>query len=329
MKPSEKKSERLLQIEALLLHHPEGLTQSEIARRLQVNRSTINRYISSLPGHVYLDDNGRFYIDRDAYLVNVRLSLHEATAIHLATRLLETRMDRQNPHAASALRKLSIALQTLAPRISQHLCQSAEAMDDRSRHYDPVYLQALEKLTLGWAEGRKVQIWYRSDDEGEVHTYQFAPYFIEPYAIGQTTYVFGWRDPPGAIRTFKVERIERIEILRETYSIPESFNPQELLADAWGIWYTDGEPVEVVLKFSPRSARRVKETRWHRSEQISDLEDGGLLWKAWIAEPKEMLPWIRGWGADVEVIEPDSLKASLKYEAQQLMQLYQVDGMKG
>ncbi len=54
--PSQKKADRLLQIEALLLAHPEGLTQAEIARRLNVNRSTISRYIPSFPGHIYIDD---------------------------------------------------------------------------------------------------------------------------------------------------------------------------------------------------------------------------------------------------------------------------------
>ena len=38
---SQTKAERLIQIEALLLAHPEGLSQSEIAKRLGVHRSTI------------------------------------------------------------------------------------------------------------------------------------------------------------------------------------------------------------------------------------------------------------------------------------------------
>jgi CRISPR-associated endonuclease/helicase Cas3 len=40
--------------------------------------------------------------------------LNEALALHLATRLLAPRMDRQNPHAAAALRKLGISLERLA-----------------------------------------------------------------------------------------------------------------------------------------------------------------------------------------------------------------------
>ncbi|HQL38956.1 MAG TPA: helix-turn-helix domain-containing protein, partial [Anaerolineaceae bacterium] len=74
---SQTKAERLIQIEALLLAHPEGLSQSEIAKRLGVHRSTILRNLAYISAPIYQDGN-RYFIDRDAYLVNVRFSLHEA-----------------------------------------------------------------------------------------------------------------------------------------------------------------------------------------------------------------------------------------------------------
>ena len=90
MSRSSKRANRLLQIEALLLSHPEGLTPAELARKLQVNRSTVGRYLADLPGHIYLDDldGGKWKIDREGYLVNVRFNLHEALAVHLAARPL-------------------------------------------------------------------------------------------------------------------------------------------------------------------------------------------------------------------------------------------------
>ena len=42
-----KKSDRLLQLEQLLLAHPEGLRRAELARRMGVNRSTVTRDIRS------------------------------------------------------------------------------------------------------------------------------------------------------------------------------------------------------------------------------------------------------------------------------------------
>lgn len=318
---SQTKAERLIQIEALLLAHPEGLSQSEIAKRLGVHRSTILRNLAYISAPIYQDGN-RYFIDRDAYLVNVRFSLHEALAIHLAARLLATRMNHQNPHGASAIRKLGLALESLAPRISSHLMQSADMMDDPQWHFDAIYLEALEKITIAWAGQLKANLWYRADQSAEEKIYLFSPYFIEPYAVGQSAYVIGYSEPQNALRTYKIERIQRVEVLRDRYEIPDDFHPRNLLSNAWGIWYTEGDPVEVVLKFTPRVASRVGETRWHRSEQVTRMDDGSLLWRAWIAEPQEMMPWIRGWGAEVEVLSPDTLRQAMAEEALRLIKVY-------
>jgi predicted DNA-binding transcriptional regulator YafY len=327
MESAANKSERLAQLEQLLIATPGGLRRAEIARRLGVNRSTISRYIDELssrhdfPVPIYEDD-GFLKINRDKYLNNISLTLHEAMAVHLATRLMATRTDKHNPYAASALRKLGQALETLAPLISQHLIASAEVMDDAGQRYDPSYLRTLEVLTRCWSVGQWVHIWHKSEPSGKVFEYDFAPYFIEPYAVGQTTHVIGLCRSPDRMRTFKIERIERAEPLDETYTIPADFDPQTQLADAWGIWYTDAEPVQVVLKFHPRVANRVKETRWHRSEEIVEQPDSYLLWRAWIAEPQEMLNWVRGWGADVEVVEPEELRRELMGEAKAMAEQY-------
>ena len=325
MERATNKAERLLQIEALLLAHPDGLTQAEIARRLRVNRSTIHRYLPDLGRFcVYDTGDGRLAIDRDHYLTHVRLTLHEAMALHVASRLMATRTDKHNPHAASALRKLGLALERLAPLISQHLAASADVMDDEAQRYDPGYLQVLETLTQAWSQGRMVRLWHKHEPSGRVYEYDFAPYFIEPYAVGQTTHVIGWRKPPEAVRTFKVERIQRIELTTQSYTIPEDFDPRALLADAWGIWYTEAEPVKVVLRFHPRVVHRVQETRWHRQERTEEQPDGSLIWRAQVAEPQEMLSWIRGWGADVKVVEPQELREKLMEEAQRLAKAYNV-----
>lgn len=319
----ENKAARLGQIEALLLAHPEGLKAAEIARKLDVNRSTITRCLPDLPKHIYVDDldEERWKIDRSNYLVHLRLTLHEAMAVHLAARLLATRMDKKNPHAAAALRKVGESLERIAPRISIHLRLSADVMDNEAQRHDPKYLEVLETLTLAWAKGQRVKVWHRGKDE-RIREYDFAPYFIEPYAVGQTIHVTGIHGDQAKRITFKLERIERIEPLRDEYTIPVGFNPQEQLKDAWGIWYTDNEPVTVQLKFHPRVARRVRETRWHRSEKVDDQPDGFLLWEAKVAEPQEMLPWIRGWGADVEVIEPKVLREALMGETKAMAESY-------
>lgn len=322
----ERKIERLDELESLLLEHPEGLTKAEIARRLGVHRSTAAEYIDDLSRRVvlYEPSEGRYAIDREAYKVNVRLTLHESLAVHLAARLLTTRTDKHNPHAAGALRKLGIALEKLAPRISQHLALSADVLDDDSRRRDPVFLQILEMLTRAWSLGKKVQLTHEVEP-GKIFEYTFAPYFIEPYAVGRTLHVIGFREPPGKIRTFKVENIRTARLLEsESFEIPPDFDPRETLRDAWGIWYTENKPQSVVLRFSRQIAPRVRQTQWHHTEALQEEADGSLIWRAEIAEWREMVPWIRGWGADVEVLQPEELREDIVKEVKRIARAYAV-----
>jgi len=41
-----------------------------------------------------------------------------------------------------------------------------------------------------------------------------------------------------------------------------------------------------------------------------------------VADPREMRPWIRSWGAEVEVLEPDFLRQDLVEEARLLAAVY-------
>ena len=310
MEPQSNKAARLEQIKHLLLRHKEGLTISEIARHIGVNRSTVWHYYydADLPHtHYEMGSDKRIRLNTDRLNFDISLDLNEALALYLAVRMFTTRMDRHDPSAASAMRKISHAVEPIAPEISRSMAMSADRADGDDQLKDPIYIEVLGKLTKAWASGRQVQINYASERSGEDHGYIFCPYFIEPYAIGQTTYVIGVLADTEQIRTFKIQRIKSAQILPVTYSIPRDFDANVYLENAWGIWVGDNHPVEVVLCFSAKVAKRVKETRWHRKEHIEEQPDGSILWRAQIAEPREMIPWVMGWGKEVTVLAPINL----------------------
>jgi hypothetical protein len=55
---------------------------------------------------------------------------------------------------------------------------------------------------------------------------------------------------------------------------------------------------------------------------VEEQADGSLIWRARVAEPQEMLPWIRGWGADVEVVGPKDVRERMMGEARRLASVY-------
>ena len=83
-----------------------------------------------------------------------------------------------------------------------------------------------------------------------------------------------------------------------------------------------GEETEVKLKFSPQVTRRVKESVWHPSQTIEDLPGGGCVLIVRVGSVLEMTPWIRGWGPDVEVLEPEELRENFHRWSSELWELY-------
>jgi predicted DNA-binding transcriptional regulator YafY len=44
---------------------------------------------------------------------------------------------------------------------------------------------------------------------------------------------------------------------------------------------------------------------------LEDQPDGSLIWSVDIAGPMELVPWIRGWGHEVEVLAPADLRRDI------------------
>jgi proteasome accessory factor B len=111
------------------------------------------------------------------------------------------------------------------------------------------------------------------------------------------------------MRTLKVERMRNAILTSDRYEIPEEFDPDAWLAHSWGIWSSDTTAVaQVRLRFDASVAPRVRESIWHRSQQITELPDGGVEMTLTVAGIVEIRPWILGWGDAVEVLEPPELR---------------------
>ena len=176
---------------------------------------------------------------------------------------------------------------------------------------DPRQAHVLEQIVEGWISGRKVRVRYHKPHAETTRVHTISPYQLEPSVWGDGVYLIGHSDHYDAVITLKLNRIEHASVTTEPFTIPAEFDSHALLAHAWGIWHADRQPCAVRLCFSPRVTPRVKETVWHPSQEICDRPDGGCEWSAQIVEWREMEPWVRGWGADVEVLAPAELRASV------------------
>ena len=322
------KAERLLQLEVLLLAHPHGLRRSDVAGRLGVERSTVGRYVTELTDLVPIveEDDGRLWIDRSRYLAPVRLTTHEIESVRLAFRLFSRKIRLPFPHAAASLRKLAIAAERASRHLSQCLSETADSLDSHAfPRFTRKYREVMETLIAAGAEHRAVCLRHLSLRRGKTEDYLFHPYCLEPSPDGNSLHAIGFCPRLGEMRTFKLERIRSVRFAESNFEPPRGFDIDAYTSTAWGIWRRAGRaPISIVLLFAPAVAERVRETVWHNTQTLEERADGSVLFPARVAEPLEMYPWIRGWGADVEILEPKELRGRFREEVRRLAATYDI-----
>jgi len=313
------KAERLEEMKRLYIQR--AFSDIEMAERLGVDRTLIFRDRRELTAEypIEKDDEGRYRIPRTKLISEIKVNLHEALTLYLAASRTSRQTRFHNPHAANAVEKLAT---TLRQPMTEKLLKAADAVLKQEK--DPERIKIIEILTQAWVEQKKVRVRYQPFGMDEFRNHVIHPYLIEPSIWSDSVYMIAYSEVTERITPFKIDRVDSAVLSGETFVIPENFDDQQLLKHAWGIWVGDKEPVIVKLRFNKDAARRVKESIWHPLETVTNTEDGGCLWSADVAEWREMLPWVRGWGADVEVLEPEGLRNALIREAQELAELYKL-----
>ena len=214
----------------------------------------------------------------------------------------------------AALRKLAAVL---PQPMTLHLSRAADRVQRREDGLHRV--QVLETITDAWGRSRKLRIGYRSPGRGALRERVVAPYALEPTANG--IYLIGYDDSVKDIRTFKLDRLETALVLDEPYTLPPSFDAEAHLATRWGIM-TGTAVTAVALQFTPAAAPLVRERRWHPTQHLQSSVEGGVTLRVRVSEPLEMQPWIRSWGAQVRVLEPDWLRDRIAAELKEAAAQY-------
>jgi proteasome accessory factor B len=315
---------RLLRVASILYtagSGDQGVPVNEIARLTGMTTRTVYRDITALDQElaipIFQAGRGRYGIERKYFLPPLRLSVPEAIVLFLAARLIARWSDEYDQAVVSAFTKLA---DLLPQPIARHVAATMLAVGEHLPN-EP-YTRTFSTVARGWADGRVVEIDYEPG-EGTRRTTRVRPYLLEPDAALRSVYLICFDEGANAMRTFKVERIRSATLLADRYEIPEDFDPDRWLAHSWGIWSSDTTPTELVrLRFDASVAHRVREAVWHRSQRLTELPDGGVELAVTVAGIVEIRPWVLSWGDAVEVLAPESLRASVAAAVRQAAARY-------
>ncbi|HEY2702721.1 MAG TPA: transcriptional regulator [Candidatus Dormibacteraeota bacterium] len=313
---------RVFQLYQRLCETRTGLTTAQLAEELEVTVRSVQRYLATLRDSAGIDieeESGRFRVGDRTRLPAMQLDQHQAAALLLAVRLLHQMRPNQDPALVGALAQLATALRL--PLVVRYLESTIVAIE--ARPPNPTRQQVERTVVEAFVQSRVAEIEYE-DAEGKATRRAIHPYFLEPRPEGRTIYVLAYDEKSKEVRSFRLDRIASARLLAHRFEVPEDFDVDAHLAGSWGIWRGDGEE-EVVLRFEPRAARRVKQTVWHPSARLTELDGGGVEMRLTVSSEVEMRPWVLGWGDLVEVLEPPSLRAHVSEAVHRAAERYRGD----
>ena len=319
--PEYKRLELFYQMLVHYLDRPYGNT--ELGKLLGTDRTNVWRIKEvmeslEIPVRESTEQPNKYFIPKNFQMRYIHFTPDEMATLYLGARRMQQNTKTSQQHVEIALRKLANALRK---PFAENLIKAAGVILNQEQ--DAQQQEVLQTLTKCWLECIPVRIKHRVL-HGTARDYIVHPYLLEPSVWGDGTYLIGFSEFHKGIATFKLARIEKAREATGPFRNEENFDVHTYLNHAWGIWHADNEPVIVRLKFSRWVTPRVKETIWHPQQTIVTNEDRSCIWETQVAQWKEMVPWVRGWGSDVEVLEPEELKTSLRNEARRLARMYGV-----
>jgi predicted DNA-binding transcriptional regulator YafY len=183
----------------------------------------------------------------------------------------------------------------------------------------PVELRFFADITIGLLERKRIEIdaWNRERDE--TNTRIVSPQRLVHYR--DNWYLDAWCHLRDGLRSFSVDTIQRVKVLREKARDVASSKLDSHFSSAYGIF--GGHAKEwAVLRFSPERARWVQSERWHGEQQSEMLPDGSYRLKVPYADERELLMDILRHGRHVEVEAPPSLRRKAAEEVAALAVTY-------
>jgi predicted DNA-binding transcriptional regulator YafY len=168
---------------------------------------------------------------------------------------------------------------------------------------------------------RKAAITYSSFASRRVKKYVAHPHRVV-YGAG-ALYLSAYVEQYGQVRTFAVTRIREVSLSEEHFTRDESLGGDPF-PNSLGVH--EGPPVHVAVEFTADVAPYIRERQWHRSQQLTEHDDGRLTLALEVCDDWTLRSWILGFGPRARVLAPavlaerihDDLEAALSRYADQM-----------
>ena len=294
---------------------------SSLARDLEVSTKSVHRDLEFMRDRLGLPieyDGSRFgywYTEEVENFPTIQFTEGELFALVVAEKALQQyRGTSFEQPLLSALRKMQ---ESLPDTISLSLNDIDQTISFRTRAEPILDLATFDALAKATAARQQLRLNYRKPGQHEPEQRVVDPYHLAN--INGEWFLFAFDHLRKDIRTFVPARIKAIERTGQTFERRQGFSLEKRLRGSFGVRSGQGQ-FDVVIRFNQRAADYVREKKWHGSQRLRDLRDGGVEQSMTLSSLLEVERWVLSWGGDAVVVRPTELADSVRQAARRILQ---------
>ncbi len=261
-------------------------------------------------------EKGYHYTDENYSIDKVPLNSEDVEAIQFASSIFEQfRGVEIFSEFSGAVDKLIESM-----NVSRHASEKEKL--DFIQFDNPGYVKGGEHLHTFIKvikEKTVVEMTYKKHN-AEEKKYKFHPYFLKQF--DDLWYVIGWVEGYASTRTFALDRVKSIELLTLGFEIEASFDREEYYKNVYGVTVDSEKVEEVLLRFTKEQGNYIKTIPVHSSQEILEDTEEGLLVRLTVKPNFELKTKVLGYGANVEVVAPNSFREKVAKDVEKMMKKY-------
>ena len=168
---------------------------------------------------------------------------------------------------------------------------------------------------------RKLEVQYRSK-----HSPESRLLILNPLGLvvrSRINYLVATADEYDDIRHFVLHRMSNVRVIIEQIDAPEGFSLSKYLEDSASFDYPESDEKYILRAlFDAGAGAHLTESTLSEDHRTTEQSDGRILVEATVADTSQLRWWLLGFGSQVEVLEPISLREELRDHARRSAEIY-------
>ena len=297
---------------------------AKLSKEIEVSTRTIKRDIDFMKYRLHLPIEydarryGYFYTKPVDQFPSVPVTEAEVFALLVAHKAIS--QYRGTPFEAPLHTAFAKLTGQLDGSRSFTMANLQQALSFRPFAPEEVNLENFQILTRGISEQRRLKFSYKNLGANRAQSRKVNPYHMA--CADNRWYIIGYDVGRKGMRTFALTRMKNVELLQNTFKLPDDFQIDDYLKGSFGIFKSDDD-FEVVLEFDKWASDLVCERKWHPSQEVMKLKSGRARMTLRLNNIEEIERWVMSWSTHVTVIRPQRLVDRVAKSVAALQDRYQ------